>query len=174
MSQVLTITNLTTSQIDLVEGILPPSGLLVVTVGDTVPSDILSAQANGHISFTSAPVVGQEEEVAVVGGGASLLNIDSAATTNAAIVKATPGKVYGWSLRNKAAYDVWVNFYDVATLPVVGTTPVKFTKSIATLGDSEFVLPVGIGFVNGIGISITVAAGTAVAAGDLIGELYFD
>jgi hypothetical protein len=53
MSQVLTITNLTSSQVDLSVGIVGPYDVLTVTVDDVIPPDILSAAANKVISYTS-------------------------------------------------------------------------------------------------------------------------
>jgi hypothetical protein len=54
VSQTLVITNLTDSQIDFAEGILAPNGELTVIVPDTIPADILSAQSNGIISYTTS------------------------------------------------------------------------------------------------------------------------
>lgn len=101
------------------------------------------------------------------------LQLNSAATTNATLVKAGVCKVRQVILLNASAGIKYVRFYDKVTAPVVGTDTPVFVLAIPATSSKELILPddSGLLFKLGLGISITGAAAlldaTAVAAGDV-------
>lgn len=110
-----------------------------------------------------------------INGSPNKLRIAAAASTNATLVKANPGNLYGWYFQNNTAAIKVVKFYDNAATPVPGTTAVAFTVIIPANGISHVQIPSGIPFAAGIGYAIvlTVPDGTntAVAADDVHGFL---
>lgn len=107
----------------------------------------------------------------------SRLKVVAAATTNAVAVKASAGRVYGWTLSNTSASWRFVKLFNKATAPVPGTdTPVEVIA--IPPGDHIDVITVfGVSYSAGIGIAITGAYAdsdtTAVAVGDVIGSLLY-
>lgn len=97
----------------------------------------------------------------------------SAASTNAANIKSSAGRVYSIQGLNKAAYDVYLVLYDTSGTPVPGTT--AFKKKIPIPAFQPFALnfPNGIMFGSGIGRALVknpaAADATAVASGDIVG-----
>jgi hypothetical protein len=96
-------------------------------------------------------------------GAASTARLASAAaSTNATLVKATPGRVYGVQGKNAAAYDVYLVLYDsAANPPVPGTTTIR--KKIPLAAGAVFNLswPNGLPFATGIGFALTKLAADA-------------
>lgn len=84
----------------------------------------------------------------------NVARIAAAATTNATLVKAGPGNLYGFILTNNTGVVKSVKFYDTAGVPVPGTTPVKFTIIVPSTGVYEIV-DFGIPFQTGIAYAIT-------------------
>lgn len=134
------------------------SGAIAVTVtGGTV----------GMTSTALAP--------SATAGGTNAYKTTAAASTNAANIKTTAARVYGYRYTNTSAATKFVRLYNKATAPTVGTDspimviPVPAGQSVAT----EFAYPVA--FASGLGISVTGAAAdldaTAVAVNDVIGHL---
>lgn len=109
-------------------------------------------------------------------GAASGAHIVSAAGTNATIVKASAGRLIGWSLGNTTAVWQYVKFYNQATTPTVGTGVVR-TVAIPPGISREMQLPGGIAFATGIGMSITTgspdADATATTLGAVVGDVFF-
>lgn len=103
--------------------------------------------------------------------------IISAAGTNATIVKASAGRVYGWSLSNTTASTKFVKIYNLATSPVVGTTVPVETIALPPNGNVDRNDFIGVFNSAGIGIAITGGAAdtdaTAVAVNDVVGALYY-
>lgn len=110
-------------------------------------------------------------------GSPTVARVAAAATNNATLVKGSPGNLFGWYLQNNTASIKVVKFYDSATLPVPGTTAVKFTVIIPANGAVPVTVDAGVPFVNGIGYAIvtTVPDGTntATAADDVHGFVLF-
>lgn len=101
----------------------------------------------------------------------------SAATTNAAVVKATAGSLYEIAVFNPTAAIVYVKLFDKATIPVPGTDVPVFTFPVSVNGVATFEFgPLGKRFTAGIGIAITagpLATDVAVvAAGAQVGGTY--
>lgn len=101
----------------------------------------------------------------------------AAATTNAAVIKANPGNVYGWYYENNAAYAVFVKLYDKATAPTVGADIPALTILVPAGGIAQFSGNIGIPFANGIAIAATKLFAdtdtTVLVANDVQGNLLF-
>ncbi len=142
-----------------VSGTQPVSGTLGLSAGTNAIGDVgLQVRANAT-------------------GAASTTKIQSAASTNATSVKATAGRVFGWTLTNTTASAKVVHLYSLAAAPTVGTsTPVHniVISPNATVTQS---IPVGLSHATGIAYSITGGLAdldaTAVAANDVIGSIYW-
>lgn len=109
-------------------------------------------------------------------GAASSLKVISAATTNAAIVKAAAGRVIGWSFGNTSAAWRYVKLHNITTLPTAGTGVVRVI-AIPPGGLAQNAFEGGIGFATGIGMTIVTgsadADATATGVGEVVGELVF-
>jgi hypothetical protein len=108
---------------------------------------------------------------------ASRFRLVSAASTNATSVKAAAGRVYGWQFSNTTAAYKFVKLYNVATAPTVGTTAITDTIAIPPNDSITWSTPIGVHYATGIALAVTGAAGdadaTAVAANDVIGQLFY-
>lgn len=92
-------------------------------------------------------------------GGVQQYSLISAATTNANVIKATPGRVYGYQISNTNAAARYIKLYNKATAPTVGTdTPVR--RICVPAGQTvSYHCPAGLdGFTAGIGIGTTTGA----------------
>jgi hypothetical protein len=109
-------------------------------------------------------------------GAASSLKVIAGPSTNATIVKAAAGRVIGWSLGNTSSGWRYVKLHNIATLPVAGTGVARVI-AIPPGGLAQNAFDGGIGFATGIGMTIVTgsadADATAVALGDVVGELVF-
>jgi hypothetical protein len=109
-------------------------------------------------------------------GAASIRHIVSAASTNATIVKAAAGRVVGWHLANTTAAYRYVKLHNIATAPTAGAGVVQ-TIAIPPNGVVSGTYVGGIGFATGIGLTIVTgsadADATAVAVGDVVGDVFF-
>jgi len=103
--------------------------------------------------------------------------IKSITSTNATIIKASAGRIYGWSLTNTSATYKYVKLYNLATLPVPGVTLVLDIIAIPPNDNVSFNVGTGMYFSLGIGLAITDGPDdtdtTAVAANNVIGTLLF-
>lgn len=101
----------------------------------------------------------------------------SAASTNATVVKASAGRLYGYELGNTSAADVFIHFYNKATAPTVGTDVPIFTLFVPADGRIEKEFGAGYYFSAGISYSITTGSADtdagAVGLGDLVGVLSY-
>lgn len=109
-------------------------------------------------------------------GAASKFHLVSAATTNAAIVKNAAGRLLGWRISNTNAAFRFVKLHNIATTPTAGTGVVE-TIAVPPNNSITGFIAQGSGFAAGIGLTTTALAAdadsTAVAAGDLIIDLFF-
>ena len=113
--------------------------------------------------------------VQTTAGGLSTLRRVATADTNAAIVKAAPGRVYGYVIANASAAAKFVRLYNKATLPAPAADSALIVRSIMIPagGVVSYHAPAGLaGFAAGIGIAATGAIAdndaTALAAADLL------
>lgn len=109
-------------------------------------------------------------------GAATIRHIVSAASTNATSVKAAAGRVVGWQLANTTAAWRYVKLHNIATAPTAGAGVVQ-TIGIPPNGVASGSHAGGIGFATGIGLTIVTGAAdadaTAVAANDVVGDIFF-
>ncbi len=104
--------------------------------------------------------------------GTTTTALNSAATTNATVLKATAGMVFYIGLHNTTAAAKYFRLYNKATAPTVGTdVPVQII-TVPANSSKELTINYGLKFATGIGYAITNAAtvldATAVAAGDVL------
>lgn len=109
-------------------------------------------------------------------GAASRQHLVSAASTNATVVKASAGRLLGWSLINTTASIVYVKLHNQTTSPTAGTGVVQ-TIALPANGLSNLELPGGIAFTTGIALTTVTGAAdsdtTAVGANAIVGDLFF-
>lgn len=110
-------------------------------------------------------------------GGTLMTRILSAATTNAAVVKASAGMVYGMQFNNSGATIAFVKLYNKATAPTVGTDVTVDVLAIPAGGSREVSRPLGMVYSAGISYAITGgfadADTAAVAAGQVVGSIQY-
>jgi len=106
-----------------------------------------------------------------------------AASTNATVIKAAAGTLYGLhlnSLVNGLAYTI--KLYDLAAAPTVGSSTIKRRFTMPATGASagghrDIIFPKGIAFTNGIAFATTTEmtdAGTTVLASAVLYSVNFD
>jgi len=152
----------------------------VILTADSVNSGNFPAQSvvgtiNLAASSSSIGDVGLQARASAT-GAASRSHIVAAASTNAANVKASAGRVMGWSFANTTASWRYVKLHDTAGTPTAGAA-VYMTIGIPPNGLAQQSFPTGIAFATGIGRSIVTGAAdadaTATAANDVVGDLFF-
>lgn len=136
-----------------------------------------TATANAYLSRESIPITAvQTAPTNTVVGSATTSNVtlytvNSAATTNAANIKATAANLYGISAMNTSASTKYVRFYSKATAPTVGTDVPIMVVAIPATSSKEIEYVPALRIVTGLGVAITGGAAatdtTAVAAGDV-------
>ena len=110
-------------------------------------------------------------------GKAEVKKIVAAASTNSTLVKGSPGVIYGYEFSNKAAYAVFVKFYNEATAPTVGTDTVMWTvmvpagERVAKVFDEPVECDAGIGV--GVTKAISETDTTATVADDAHGAVFY-
>ena len=103
--------------------------------------------------------------------------IISAATTNATLIKALPGQVFGWSICNNSASWRYLKLFNKATAPVPGTdSPLAALgippgSSVVTEFENGIMCSAGIGFSIVGGIADLDA--TAVGANEVAVNLFY-
>jgi hypothetical protein len=109
-------------------------------------------------------------------GAASVQLLVAAASTNSTLVKASAGRLLGWQLANTSAAWRYVKLHNQATAPTAGTGVVA-TIPIPPGGQVALSLEGGIAFATGIALTTTTGSASAdaaaVAAGDVVGTLFF-
>lgn len=109
--------------------------------------------------------------------GSSVFKVLSAATTNAGVVKAGAGRIYGYHISNSSASWRYIRLYNQVAAPTVGTTvPIM----VIPIGPGQTITSdksIPITFATGIAISITGAAAdldaTAIVANEVVGHILF-
>lgn len=109
-------------------------------------------------------------------GAATIHHFVAAATTNALNIKASAGRVLGWSLANTTASWRYVKLHNTAGAPTAGAGVVA-TIGIPPNGLAQLEIPAGIGFATGIARTCVTGAAdadaTATAANDVVGDIFF-
>lgn len=116
---------------------------------------------------------------AVQNTAATVASVDhrvSAASDNAANIKASAGTLYAVSVFNVADYPVYVKFHNTAGTPTSGAG-VVLTLGVQAGWSRDFLIPQGRAFATGIGISIVKGIAdnstTAVAAADCVVDVVY-
>lgn len=143
-----------------------------------------SVNANGQTTMSvSAPVVIASDQSPVktlsaptaTANGCTSTRINSAASTNLAFIKASPGQAYEIDLFNNAAYTVFVKLYNKTSAPVLASDTPIWTIPIQSGGGFSKSFTRGKAFATGIAYAITKLQAdtdaTAVAAGDVTGSI---
>ena len=187
-------------QIRAVNGATAPASTTTMTLGfvsveDYVPLQASitsnrpqSPQASTYTTLLGTSTVSVSGTPAVTLSGASnavnatpvtyatnattTVSLNSAATTNATLVKASAGIIYTIQANNTTAAAKYLRLYNLTTAPTVGTsTPVMVITIPASSSIDLAIGAVGLKFATGISYAITNAAAyldaTAVAAGDV-------
>lgn len=155
----------------LVGGTATVSG--TVTVNGTVTSNIGTGSiASGTNSIGDVGVFYRS----TITGAASRFHLVSAGTTNAVTIKASGGRLIGGMVANTNAAWRYVKTHNTAGTPTAGTG-VNQTIAVPPNSVNNFAFEGGIGYTSGISITTVTgsadADATAVAAGDLIIDLFF-
>ena len=110
-------------------------------------------------------------------GAASMAAVMSPAVNAALSIKATAGRLLGWSLQNSAASLRSVKVFNVAA-PTLGTTAASFEIDIPAGGRAEYNMEGGIAFSTAMVVSVSSAKGLTdntgtVALNDVSGVILF-
>jgi hypothetical protein len=109
-------------------------------------------------------------------GAASRFHLVTTTSTNAAIVKASTGRLIGWCVANTTAGFLYLKFHNQNTLPTAGTG-VVMALCVPPNSLAQLTLAGGIGFSAGIGITTINGAADAtnngINAHDLMIELFY-
>lgn len=109
-------------------------------------------------------------------GGLSVSHIVSAASTNATVVKASAGQLFGWYIYNSNASARKVAFHNSASTPTAGSS-IFFTVVIPPTSGANVEYTNGIAFSSGIAVTMVTGLAdsdsTAVAANDLVCNLFY-
>jgi hypothetical protein len=106
-------------------------------------------------------------------------NVTSAASTNAAVIKASAGNIRRLVVNNTTATARFLKLYNKATAPTVGTDVPVAIITVPAMGQVNLdCKATGLVFGTGIGIALTAAAAytdvAAVAAGALIVKISYN
>jgi hypothetical protein len=109
-------------------------------------------------------------------GGHTTFHLVSAATTNATVVKASAGQLYGWYIYNSNASARKLAFHNSSSSPTAGAS-IFFTLVIPPTSGANVFSEIGIPFSSGIAITTVTGLAdsdnTAVAANDLVINLWY-
>lgn len=110
-------------------------------------------------------------------GAATPRHIVSAASTNATNVKNAAGRLIGYQFINNATAVRYVKLHNSSTAPTAGAGVFMTIGIPPNGGKAEVTCEGGVGFSAGIGYTIVTGAAdsdaTAVAANDVVGELFY-
>lgn len=130
---------------------------------------VVSTSATGDYSPFAVDANGRQFLAVSSTGGATPFTLISAASTNATLVKASAGTLYGLYAYNNGAAAAYLKVFNLAVAPTVGTSVATMTILLPAGGGATIsVPPQGIAFSTGISYAITgvgtTADTTAVAA----------
>lgn len=150
----------------------------MAAIDETTPQRValgLAASGGQVTPIDAANPLPMSAPVQATAGGLTTFRRLATADTNAAIIKAAAGRVYGYTIANPSAAAKFVRLYNKATAPnpAADNALIVRTIMIPAGGIASYHLGAGMaGFTNGIGIAATGAIGdtdaTALAANDLI------
>lgn len=155
---------------------IKPQGL-----GNTMP---VSVQNTVPVTLTSTTIAAGSALIGDVGvqyranatGAATRTHLISAATTNPTVVKASAGRLLGWSVINSSAAWKYVKLHNQATAPTAGTGVVQ-TIGVPPNGVREWSNEGGVAFTTGIAFTTVTGIAdndtTAVALNDLAIDIFY-
>lgn len=163
------------------------SGVLSVTtqLTNAVPMSSSNSVAAAQIGTWSVNTNAGTNAIGDVGvqyranatGAATISKFTAAATTNAASIKATAGRVIGWHLYNTTAAAKYFRFFNKASAPTMGTDSPVFVVTIPANSQAFSQYAGGIAFSTGIAIACTGAVAdldtTVTAANDVLGAFFY-
>jgi hypothetical protein len=160
-------------------GVRPLGSQAALPISGTVNINTVTASVTTSTTLTASTAAIGDVGVqyrANATGAASGTHLVSAATTNATIVKGSPGRVIGWSLANTNAAWRYVKLHNQTTTPTAGTGVVR-TIAIPPNNVNTFNIEGGIAFATGIGLTTVTGAAdadnTAVGLNDIVGDVFF-
>lgn len=116
------------------------------------------------------------KEIPQTSGGLSTYHLASAGSTNATVIKASAGQVYGWYIYNSNAAARKVVFHNTASTPTAGAS-VFFSLVIPPTSGANVFSSIGIPFSSGVAITAVTGLAdndsAAVAANDLIINIFY-
>jgi hypothetical protein len=119
-----------------------------------------------NANTSTFPIVGSSST-----SGVTLYTLNSAATTNAASIKASGANVFGLSVMNASAATKYVRLFNLTTAPTVGTSVPIMVVAVPATSSKEIEYVPALRFGTGLAVAITGGAAatdsTAVAAGDV-------
>ena len=133
--------------------------------------------ASGALRVTLAnDSTGVVQPIPATSGGLSTYHLISAGSTNATVVKASAGQLYGWSITNTTTAWSYVKLHNASTTPTAGAS-VFFTVGVPPNGGTNFSDELGVAFSTGIALTTVTGVAdsnsTAVAASDLNINLFY-
>lgn len=145
--------------------------------GTSVDGALVNLGANNDVTLNAgSATVGNVGLATRTTGGLTTFHLVSAATTNATVVKASAGQLYGYYIYNNNAAMRKVAFHNSSTTPTAGAG-IFFTVNMPPNSAANVSFEMGIAFSAGIAITMvtdnTDAGATAVAAGDLTANLFY-
>jgi len=109
-------------------------------------------------------------------GAATINHLVSGGTTNPTVVKATSGRVVGWSFTNTNAAYRYIKLHNQNTTPTAGTGVVA-TIALPPNAVATYNINGGIAFTSGIAFTTVTGSAdsnnTAVGAGDIVGDFFY-
>lgn len=145
--------------------------------GTGVQRVTIASDSTGQVALAAgSATVGNVGLATRTSGGLTTYHLVSAATTNATVVKASAGQLYGYYIYNNATSMRKVAFHNTASAPTAGAS-IFFTINLPASAAANVEFAMGIAFSSGIAITTvtdnTDAGATAVASGDLTINLFY-
>jgi len=162
--------------LQLRQSVASTGGTTSLSVVQLADSPTVNAIAQLAPSTSGVGSIIQSYSASATFAGATKTSIFSAASTNAAAIKGSAGKVLGFWLTNTTAAPIMLRLYNLAASPTVGTSA---TFARIVVPPNGFVTGgLAGGYLHSTGIAIAITAGladndtTSVTAGAIIGELF--
>jgi hypothetical protein len=167
-----------------------PGGISVSSIvgiwseGAGAPS-VLQANGDYYLNLSTGDIYLQTSgawgsPIGNIKGGGSVPSLTyhkvSAASTNAANIKASAGTVTGWKIYNNTGYPIFVKLYNKSTTPVPGTDTPQQTIGVDA-GTGDVITGAGYTYATGIGIAMTKNIddmdNTALLAKDCVVDVFY-
>lgn len=163
--------------VDLASAI-PAGDFVIGRVKISDGSEVANVDSNNRLETTSYQgSTWQVQNIPGTTGGCSISRVVATNSTNATVVKASAGHLYGYEIYNASGATSFVKLVNKASSPSAGSETVAYTIAIPTVSTRVVWFPEGIAFATGITFfTVTGFAdsnSTAVAANDLIIQIFY-